>query len=101
MAETLSTVSDASCRYYPNIILRDDQYCVNGAAQYLYYGGIIMLVMNLISLMTTVLKKIFLRDGMLDCGENCVLAILSIAIFLCFLADVVILIWVSNSTKLC
>jgi len=72
---------------------RGDEYCKFGAADFLYYGGILGLVMHGIGVLTQVAEWCAKRDGRISAGEKCGLGLLGCATFLVVIGEVIVLIW--------
>ena len=70
------------------------EHCANGAAEYLFYGGILTLVLNLLSLLAGAARQCALRDGEISGMENCGLCFLGLIVGLLGITFLVVLIWV-------
>ena len=73
------------------------EHCANGAAEYLFYGGILTLVLNLLSLLAGAARQCALRDGEISGMENCGLCFLGLIVGLLGITFLVVLIWVSGT----
>ena len=88
---------------------RDPLDCANGASQYLFYGGIIIIATNVLGLLAGCARQAALKvggwftarsffcslqDGRISCGENCGLCVLGLLSGILGIAAVVTLIWV-------
>jgi hypothetical protein len=67
--------------------------CPNGAAEYLYIAGILLLVINLFGLIAVVAQKCAMKDGKISCGEQCGLNLLSFITGMMWLGDLGLAIW--------
>ena len=91
---------------------RDPLDCANGASQYLFYGGIIIIATNVVGLVAGCARQAALKvggwdglcrrspfcslqDGRISCGENFGLCVLGLLSGVLGIAAVVTLIWVS------
>jgi len=68
-------------------------YCKFGAVDYLYYAGIVSLVVNGIGILSSFVKWCALRDGKISAGEFCGLAILAFAALIVLICEIVVVIW--------
>ena len=85
--------------------------CKNGASTYLLYGGIVLLVLNFLTLVAGCARQAALKDGEISSMENCGLCCLSFIVGLVGITFFVVLIWVrfqvffcfrmSNRKKMC
>jgi len=67
--------------------------CPNGAAEYLYIAGILLLVLNLMGLIGVIAQKCAMKDGKVTCGEQCGLNFLSFITGMMWLGDLGLAIW--------
>jgi len=65
-------------------------YCKFGAVDYLYYAGILSLLVNGIGILSSLAQWCPLRDGKISAGEDCGLNILRFFVVIC---DFVVVIW--------
>jgi len=72
---------------------QNNQFCKFGAVSYLYYGGILSLVANLIGILSSAAKWCAMRDGHISAGEKCALGIIGFAAFVVMICELVVLIW--------
>merc|ERR1712215_166659 len=67
--------------------------CPNGAAYYLYLGGIISLVTCLLNVVIKISTYLAKQDGKISCGEKCGLGLLSCTSSILVLVDLVLTVW--------
>jgi hypothetical protein len=67
--------------------------CPNGAAEYLYIAGILLLVINLMGLIAVVAQKCAMKDGKVTVGEQCGINLISFITGMMWLADLGLAIW--------
>merc|ERR1719278_2325274 len=67
--------------------------CNNGAAQYLLYGGIALLVLNVVTLVGGCARQLAMKDGKITASENCGLCLLGLLSGVLGITLLVILIW--------
>jgi len=67
--------------------------CPNGAAEYLFIAGIIMIVCNLLGSLLICFKTYAEKDGNISCMESCGICILSLTNCCIAISSIVILIW--------
>jgi len=71
----------------------DPADCNNGAAQYLLYGGIALLVLNVVTLVGGCARQLAMKDGKITASENCGLCVLGLLTGVLGITYLVILIW--------
>lgn len=71
----------------------NNEFCKFGAVDYLYYGGILSLIANLIGILSVVGKYCAEKDGHISAGEKCALGIMGFAAFVVTICEIVVLIW--------
>jgi len=69
------------------------EMCPNGAAEYLYIAGILLLVINLVGLIAVISQKCAMKDGKVTFGEQCGLNFLSFITGMMWLGDLGLAIW--------
>jgi len=67
--------------------------CPNGAAHFLYVGGIITLIVNGLGILAEVSQKIAMKDGKISGGEKCGLFLLSGMKGVMALVNLIVTIW--------
>jgi|ERR1711909_7839 len=67
--------------------------CQNGAAEYLYYAGIITIVCNLVGSLLVCFKTYAEKDGNISCVESCGICLLSITNCCLLISSIVLLFW--------
>jgi len=67
--------------------------CNNGASQYLLYGGIALLVLNVVTLVGGCARQLAMKDGKITSSENCGLCLLGLLSGVLGITYLVILIW--------
>lgn len=71
----------------------EEEDCSNGAVTFLFWGGLVTLVANVLGLLGGCSRQLALRDGRISCGESCCLGLLGCLGGMAGLLDFVTLIW--------
>merc|ERR1712059_77808 len=67
--------------------------CPNGAANYLFCAGIIIVVANVVGLVSNLAKRWAESDGKVSSMESCMLCLINTVSALLLIADIVVLFW--------
>eukprot|EP00090_Calanus_glacialis_P012123 TRINITY_DN20570_c0_g1_i1.p1 TRINITY_DN20570_c0_g1~~TRINITY_DN20570_c0_g1_i1.p1 ORF type:complete len:200 (-),score=35.44 TRINITY_DN20570_c0_g1_i1:141-689(-) len=67
--------------------------CANGASEYLFYGGIVIISANVVGILAGCARQAALKDGRISGGENCGLCVLGLLSGVLGIAALVTLIW--------
>jgi len=71
----------------------DRSHCANGASEYLFYGGIAIIAVNLAGVLTGCARQAALKDGRISTGENCGLCVLGLISGVLGITALATLIW--------
>jgi len=72
---------------------KNRELCPNGAAEYLFIAGILLLVLNLLGIMAQCAQKMAEKDGKITCGEKFGLGLLSFVSAMLWCVDFGLAIW--------
>eukprot|EP00092_Neocalanus_flemingeri_P102724 GFUD01131412.1.p1 GENE.GFUD01131412.1~~GFUD01131412.1.p1 ORF type:complete len:210 (+),score=16.52 GFUD01131412.1:53-682(+) len=67
--------------------------CPNGAAYYIYVGGIVILLSSFLNLGTKIAKYCATMDGQISSNEACCLTLLKVATVIMVIPDIIVLFW--------
>jgi len=68
-------------------------HCANGASDYLFYGGIVIISANVAGILAGCARQLALKDGRISAGESCGLCVLGLLSGVLGIASLVTMIW--------